>query len=184
MNTLYVESSFLHEFSCGLGLLLAAQLTDQRSVGEDLLGEGSFDTWRAGVRVALSYQNTGYSIAYAFTDDEHGIISPYGSDPSYLSTMLDDFRDAGDRALRLGVSHDFASVGAPGLSASASFAIGENDVRGGPGNRREVETTIDYRFGEGRFQGLWLRLRGGYLDDTSFDAGELRLVLNYDLPVF
>jgi hypothetical protein len=36
---------------------------------------------------------------------------------------------------------------------------------------------------EGRYRGLWFRLRGSYLDDGPIEAGEVRVIINYDIPI-
>ena len=187
LSNTYLEGGFTHTFSSGIGLRIEAQLTDQRSHGDHLLGDEDFHTWRVGLRGVLSWQAVALTLAYAWTDDERAIASPYGSDPNYLATMQDDFEKAGDRGLLLGLSHNFARWDLPNLTANFKLVFGQNRLRvdGGRGvDKREVEATFDYRVAEGRLRGLWFRLRGSYLDDGPLKAGEVRAILNYDIPLF
>lgn len=187
LNNFYAEASWTRELANGIGLRIEGQVTDQRSVGDDLLTGTDFHTWRVGVRGVVTWNAVAFSLAYSWTDDERGIISPYGSDPNFLSTMQDDFEKAGDRALLFGLAHNFARWDLPNLTANVKFVFGQNRLRvsGGPNvNSRQVEATLDYRLAEGRLRGLWFRLRGSYLDDGPLVAGEVRAIINYDIPLF
>ena len=45
--------------------------------------------------------------------------------------------------------------------------------------------TIDYRFPGKWAQGLWIRLRGSIVDRQGEDEiRQLRVIVNYDIPVF
>lgn len=188
LNTFYAAALYrrsLERLHPDLDLLVEGQYTDQRSVGDDLLGV--FETYRVGLRVVASVRGTALGLALAWTDDDHGIESPFGSDPSFLSTMQDDFERAGDRVVLFTWNQDFERFGLPHVKSALNVAIGRNrlDVDGGRGgNRHAVETTIDYRVPEGRLEGFWVRTRASYLDDGPVDSFEFRLILNYDLPVF
>jgi hypothetical protein len=187
INSFYAETGWTRELANGIGLRLEAQVTDQRSVGDELLTGSDFHTWRVGIRGTVSWEAVAITLAYSWTDDERAIVSPYGSDPSYLSTMQDDFEKAGDRGLLIGLSHNFARWDLPNLTAAFKVVFGRNRLgtAGGPGvEDRQVEATFDYHIAEGRLRGLWFRLRGSYLDDGPLKAGEVRAIINYDIPLF
>jgi hypothetical protein len=187
LNNFHAEMGWGRELASGIGIRLEGQLTDQRSVGDNLLTGSDFHTWRVGIRGTVSWQAVAFTLAYAFTDEERAIVSPYGSDPSYLSTLQDDFEKAGDRGLLIGLSHNFARWDLPNLTAAFKVVFGENrlGIAGGPGvEQRQVEATFDYRLAEGRLRGLWFRLRGSYLDEGPTNAAEVRAIVNYDIPLF
>ena len=77
----------------------------------------------------------------------------------------------------------------PGLSAFTRYARGydardENTGRSLK-DREEVNLTIDYRVQRGRFWGFWFRVRGAYVNEigTGDELHQLRVILNYDIPV-
>ena len=187
LNNFYAETSWTHPFENGMGLRLELQVTDQRSVGDELLTGSDFRTWRVGVRAVLTLHDVALSLAYSWTDDERAIVSPFGSDPNFLSTMQDDFQKAGDRAVLLGLAYNYARWDLPNLTTNLKLVFGQNrlGVAGGRSvDSRQVEATFDYHIAEGRLQGLWFRLRGSYLDDGPLKAGEVRAIINYDIPIF
>lgn len=187
LNNFYAEASWTRELANGIGLRIEGQATDQRSVGDHLLTGTSFHTWRVGLRGVVTWNGVAFALAGSWTDDERGIVSPYGSDPNFLSTMQDDFEKAGDRALLLGVSYNYARWDLPNLTTNLKVVFGRNRLRLEGGEKvdsRQVEATFDYRLAEGRLQGLWFRLRGSYLDDGPVKAGEVRAIVNYDIPLF
>jgi hypothetical protein len=89
----------------------------------------------------------------------------------------------------LGLSFDFKAIGAPGLSAFANYAKGNDarDPQTGESlpDQTEVDLTVDYRFPSQWAPGLWIRLRGSILDLRGEDEiTNFRAIINYDVPVF
>jgi hypothetical protein len=56
-------------------------------------------------------------LGFSLTGEDSPIISPFGSNPSYVSLMQRTFNQAGEKALLLSLSYAFANVGVEGLSA-------------------------------------------------------------------
>jgi hypothetical protein len=188
MNILYTEAEYTRKLTDEIGLKLSGQLTHQRSIGEELLGD-SFDTYVWGGRAALSRRDAILTVAFSSTSDDAEIQHPFGSYPGYVSLMRSDFNRAGELAWLVGASYHFKRIGIPGLSAFANFARGTNARDGSSGdslpNRQEIDVTIDYHLPAGRLEGLWLRLRYAYLDEDgdADPAHDLRLMLNYQIPI-
>jgi hypothetical protein len=188
LNIFYSEFDYVFPERGSFGARFDVQFTDQRSVGQDLLTGRSFDTRSFGLRTALSYEKAILNLAFTSTDGEEQIRSPWGSDPSYLARMQKNFNRAGEDAWGVGVSYHFARLGLPDVSTVVSYTSGQNakNVETGSSlpDREEVDLTLDYRPSEGRLRGVWLRARASFLeDDPGGTTSELRLLLNYDLPL-
>jgi len=189
LNILYAEVDLYRALAPDLDLRLDAQLSDQRSVGDDLLTGRSFDTRNFGARVALGYRDAILTAAFSTTDKEEAIRKPYGSYPGYLSLMVEDFDRAGEDAWGVGLSYRFARLGLPHLSAFTNFARGTGAREPGSGaslpDRWEWDLTVDYRIETGPMRGFWLRLRGALVDEEHAPkrSKEFRLIFNYELPV-
>ena len=52
------------------------------------------------------------------------------------------------------------------------------------GDHTELDLTIDYEISEGRWSGLWLRVRGSILkqDGANERSKEVRIIINYEIP--
>ena len=77
---------------------------------------------------------------------------------------------------------------ASGLSAIVNFVEAwDGRIPGVRGDARELDATIDYRLPKqlGVFEGLWLRVRGSWLDDEKLgkNGTDFRVILRYDFPV-
>jgi hypothetical protein len=188
-NTLYAEGDWeIPTGVDGFELKAGLQFTDQRSVGAALLPGSPFETQRVGARLALSYASAVLRLGFSQTGTGHEVISPYGTDPSFLSMMQSDFKRAGEGAWMVGLSYDFTRLGLADLS-TIFYYVGGSGARSNDGvplsNRNEIDLTIDYKRKEGRLRGLWLRFRISFLDEAGNPRTqkEMRVILNYDLPV-
>jgi hypothetical protein len=186
-NTAYTEAAGVWQIADGTEIGLTAQYTDQRNAGDAL--DGIFNTSALGAAMAFSWQGAILSFAVSTTDDDSRIRRPYGGTPSFVSLMQAKFDRAGENAWRAGLSFDFKTMGVDGLSAFVDYAKGDTPDSGtavSP-DQDEFDFTVDYQFKEGRFDRLWLRVRGSLLNQDGpegKDTDEFRIILNYDLPVF
>lgn len=182
MNTAYAEGYAAWKVTEDAGLRVSLQYTDQRSVGDELGGD--FDTDVFGASVDLSYRSAVLSLAFTTTDNGSDIRSPFGGYPGYVSMMVKDFDRAGEKAWLLGLSYDFGKLGLEGLSASVKY--GRGDAPDFSPDQEELDITLDYRPGQGRLSGLWLRLRAAWVDQHGAGAQDLkdyRVILNYAVPI-
>jgi hypothetical protein len=184
-NTGYLAADYLWKLNADLGMRFQGQFTHQMSVGDEFLD--SFRTWVAAGRVAMSFRGITGWLAFSETDDDEGIRSPYGSYAGYISLMQSDFNRAGERAWTVGLSA--APKAIPGWSGFFQYARGDGGfdplrlLEGA--DEQEFDLTVDYEIKEGRGRGFWLRLRGSMLDRDGAEnkAWQVRLILNYALPV-
>jgi hypothetical protein len=188
MNTLYTEFNGVWQYADDRALRLGGQYTDQRSVGDEI--GGGFDTHVYGGKVAASYQGATLTLAFSSTDDGAGIRNPYGGYPGYLSLMIKSFNRADEDAWLIGASYDFSRIGVPGLSGFVNYAEGNTPDSGANASpdQRELDITVDYRFQSAALKGLWLRARAAFVDQENDVAGasdveDVRVILNYDLPI-
>jgi hypothetical protein len=174
-NTLYLEAGYTLSLQGRWGLKAELQFTDQRSVGEELLG--SFDLQNVGLRISGSLAGAVLRLGFsATTDGGRRVQNPWGSSPSYVGLMQRNFTRANEKAGLLSFSWNLSRLGLPELSAIVNL-VGAWDAKD--------ELTLDYRIEEGLFRGFWLRLRGSYLneDGNAEDGTDFRAILNYDIPL-
>lgn len=185
LNTLYGEFNSRTRALRGFGLQASAQFTRQRSVGDELGGDIDTHTW--GAKLAASYGGVVLSLAHTVTDDSRGIQSPWGGKPSYLSLMIRDFDRAGENAWLFGLASDFRGFGDNAFSGFLNLARGDTPDNGGNASpdETELDLTLDYKPATGRLKGLWIRLRGAFVneDGSAADLHEVRVIINYDFPL-
>jgi hypothetical protein len=185
-NTFYAESKIDFHLPYDFQFRLTGQLTDQRSLGDDLITGESYDVQSWGIKGATSYLNAILSIAYTTTTSDEEIQNPYGSSPGFTGMMEDDFQRAGEDAWNLNFSYHFDRFGLPGLSGFTKYSNGRNAIDGTTReslpDQEEYNLTVDYHPSDDRFKGFWLRVRGSHLDvdGQSRDTQSLRLILNYE----
>jgi predicted porin len=104
--------------------------------------------------------------------------------------MIRSFNRPDEDAWLVGASYDFERIGVPGLSSFVNYARGNTPDSGSNAapDQREFDITVDYRFQSEVFKGLWLRARAAFVDEDNDAAGpgdvdDIRVILNYDLPI-
>ncbi len=185
-TTTYSETSYNYTFSEYWGVQLAAQLTNQWSVGTHMLGD--FNTYAWGLRGKLSYRGAVLTLASTRIGSD-GIRRPFGGTPVYTSSMIANFDRARERGTRIGLSQNFAAYGLPAISITMNYTKGDEAVSslGAPlADASEFDITADYRPEKGLLKGLWIRIRYGELDLATPVANrrDLRIIVNYRLSAF
>jgi hypothetical protein len=184
MNIFYTEAHSAWPLAGDLALRLSAQYTDQRSVGDERIGD--FDTSVFGGKAAVSYKNAILTLAFSSVDNDSGIRNPWGGYPGYLSLIHKDFNRAGEDAWLIGLSYDFTRLGLPGLSAFTNIASGDTPDKGShaSADQKEFDLTVDYRFSDA-LEGLWIRARTAFVDQDGdgHDSQDYRLIVNYSVPL-
>jgi hypothetical protein len=165
---------------------VAAQYTDQRSAGANLLLGRAFRTWNAALYGEFGWNGfKGYG-ALGRTGDGEQIRTPYSFGPFYITQRIKAFDRAGENAVLLGSTLDLARAGLPGLSADLNISNGTDAINSVTGvalpKWREYDTDLVYKFAkESALPGVRLRLRWGRLyedfgsrtdrsDDTRLDV--------------
>ena len=184
-NTLFAKIERKFALANERSLKAFLQYTDQRSVGDELIGE--FETGLLSAKVEYGFGNATLRLGASTTGSEKGIQKPYGNPANYLSVMVEDFDRAGEDAWMIGGNYNFRRVGPGELSLFANVVNGDTPDSG-PGaspDETEYDLTVDYRIKEGPAKNLWVRLRAAYLDQDEAVGGDdvvdLRLIVNWDL---
>jgi hypothetical protein len=176
VNIAYVEAGNTWQLWDDFQLRGELQFVDQRSVGDELLG--NFDVQLYGASLTASYRSALLSLSFtSTTDDGLKILRQFGGVPAFNSLMISDFAGASEDAFRVGLSYDFARIGLEGFTLFANYAHGE--LRGNQ-HENEVDATADYRIDRGLLKNFWLRIRYGYNSLSNRSATEdFRVILNY-----
>ena len=185
-NTLYVDGKYPIAFDAQTLLVLGAQYTSQKSIGKEFIG--NFSTYHAGVQAVLS--SGPFSAQLNYTQNGNGFDSqnPFGDHPSFLNLMQVPFNTAGEKTWGIGGNVNFASLGAPGLTAAAIYASSNDRKNAANGalipDRQETDLRADYAFAKGTaLAGLVATVRGSWLhQDDSPTAFQFRVILNYNIP--
>jgi len=185
-NTIYVDGKYPIALDQQTVMALGAQYYHQKSVGSAQIG--NFSTWGAGVQATITRGPFGGQLYYTQTGKGFDTQNPYGDHPSYLYLMQVAFNTAGEEAWGVGGNINFATLGAPGLTAAAVYASGKNRINATTGasipNRDETNIRADYAFPKGTaLEGLVATFRYSWLhqDGSPQTAPQLRAYLNYDV---
>ena len=186
LNIFYTEVNSRTRTAKGFGFQFSAQFTRQNAVGDQLGGD--FDTRSGGAKLAASYAGLVLSLAHTSTADNAGIQSNWGGKPSYLSLMIKDFDRAGEDAWLVGLSCDFRHFGDNAFSGFVNYARGDTADQGRKASpdQSEFNLTLDYKPEAGMLKGLWLRLRGAFVDQDGSggsDLRDIRFIANYDFSI-
>jgi hypothetical protein len=190
INIFYTESAYKIHLTDRLGLLFSAQLTDQRSVGNDLLTGFDFNTNQIGVKSDLSYGGAVLTLGYTHTSRGADMQSPWSGYPGYTSVQVKDFNRAGENAFMVKGSYDFSRLGLEGVTAYALFVHGWDRVdpatKNHVTNENEFDTDLQWRPQWKFLKGLWFRARYANVyqnEDTHNTIKDFRIIVNYDVPL-
>jgi hypothetical protein len=184
-NTLFLkaENDFVLNSAWTMGVNL--QYTDQRDVGDALIG--AFSTDLLSAKLEFVRDATTLRAAFSSTNEGRGIQKPYGNPANYLSVIVEDFDRAGEDAWLIGATHDFGQVGIGELSLFGNIVSGDTPDIGPEASPDQVEydLTVDYRMNRGWADRIWLRVRAAYVDQDDALGGndflDFRIIVNYDL---
>ena len=188
-NTFFVKGEYTHLFSPDLKVQAGLQFTDQRSVGDERLGD--FTTWNVGVGGRIVWRGLTAGTAAHFTGPDANIRTPWGTWPGYLSLQVTEFDRANEKAFGVGLKYDFGGTllpfQLPGLSVQLIYAGGfdrENPANGGKLPNTH-EGNLDVVYNVPAAKGLSLRFRNAYVGRGA--AGnplmDFRIIVNYELDL-
>ncbi len=190
INIGYTEGEYTVALTEHLGLLFAAQFTDQRSVGSDLLKGFPFETNQFGLQSALSYR--GGIVTLAYTRDAKGadLQNSWSSYPGYTSVQVQDFDRAGENAFMVKGSYDFSGIGLDGVTAYGLWVHGWGAINPATGaevfQQDEYDGDLQWRPKSGALKGLWFRIRYAHVKQRGVgneSLDDFRVIVNYDLSL-
>jgi predicted porin len=182
-------SEIAHEwgYDVGSGFKLSAQYSHQQSDGLEL--RGNLDIDHIGVRLQYKWESVVFASAYTQTSDTQGLFTPWGYAPTYNGGIVREFTRPGEKALSVGGSINFRSLGEDTLKLHTYYIHGETPDSGETASpsQSEFDITLEYNFDIGRMTGLNLRVRNAIVNqkdsDGNSDASDLtdfRVILNYN----
>lgn len=183
-NTSYTDLMWDQVNDGGWSYHLAAQYTDQRSVGDELLGDYDAQSW--GLRAGFGRSGQALKFTYTENSDDGGVLRNYGGTPNFSSMYIEKFDKAGERALGVQYSSHFADFGLPEWAATIHVINGTDNVDPDTGadlpDEIEMDLNVDYK-PKGFLKGLWIRARYIYVD---YDSGaghrwNTRVIVNYPI---
>ena len=190
INIFYTETSYKLAVTDRLGVLFAAQFTDQRSVGDNLLTGNAFSTNQFGIKTDISYGGAILTLGYSIDAQGADLQSPWGIHPGYTSVQVQDFNRAGENAFIAKLSYDFSRLGLEGLTAYALLVHGSGRINPSTGlsvpNEDEFDADLQWRPKWKFLKGLWFRVR--YANIHQYEApgstiNDFRVIVNYDFPL-
>jgi hypothetical protein len=180
-NTFFGKAEYTLPLGKDLKLQVGLQGTDQRSVGDNRVGD--FTTWNIGAGARLLWGGFTVGAAAHFTGDDADISSPWGSWPGYLSLMVTDFDRANEKAFGVAVGYDFAGLQVPGLSVKLLYAQGNDRINPATGNGLPTtrEGNLDIIYNVQAVKGLSFRFRNAYVGRGNPDTvKDFRIIVNYE----
>jgi hypothetical protein len=181
INIFYTETQYAIPLSENLRLQLAAQYTDQRSTGDDLLAGTDFSADQWGVKAELAYGGALFTTAYTRTGNGASMRSPWSGYPGYTGVQVEDFNRAGENAWMLRAEYAFEAV--PGLSAYGLWVNGSDPKGSTEYRKNEYDLNLQWNVPRGPLQGLSLRLRYAKVDQHTPDSSkltDLRIMIFYE----
>ena len=191
INIAYGETKFAATLPGGFGILFAAQYTDQRSVGGDLLTGSSFSTNQFGVKAGASYGNAVLSLAYTRDAKGANLQNPWSGTPGYTSAIVQNFNRAGEQAFLVKGSYDFSKLGLNGLTAYALYDHGWGKVspstKAAEPNANEIDVDVQWRPEWSVLKGLWFRARYAHVaqyESPKNSTNTYQIILNYSFSLY
>ena len=179
----YAEAKHAVEIADGLGLLLAGQLTDQRSNrGDDLTGT-DFAGNQLGVKLEASWAGAIGTLAYTTTTNDTNMRNPWSSYPGYTSSQVQDFNRAGEQAFTIKASLNYAKLRMPGLTTYALWTHGWSVSSSVGPEYDEYDLDLQWRPARPALTGLSFRARIGLVNERGGEhttLSDYRFVVNYD----
>jgi hypothetical protein len=190
INIFYTEGTYKLFVTDHLGFLFSAQFTDQRSVGSDLLTGFPFQTNQFGIKAEMSYMRGILTLAYTRNSKGADVQNPWSGYPGYTSVQVQSFNKAGENALMVKLSYDFARLGLEGVAGYALFVHGwgmvDPSTKDPVPNENEFDADIQWRPQWKFLKGLWFRVR--YANVHQYEGpkntiNDFRVIANYDFPL-
>ena len=190
INIGYAETGYTMKPGKDLGLRFAAQYSDQRSTGSNLLTGRYFFTNQVGARTDVSYRSGIISLSFTTISRGYDLQNPWSGNPGYTSSMISDFNKAGTSAVTARLSYDFTRVGLEGVAAYVHFGHGwgmvDKKTKAPLPNENEFDADLQWRPAWRYLQGLWVHGRYGVLhqyEGTKEYTHDCRIIVNYDFQL-
>ena len=182
INIAYGQTSFEIPLGEDWKLKLAAQYTDEGSMGRNLLDGESFSGHQFGFKVDLPVKKALFSAAFTTAWGNANLRNPWSGYPGYTSVQVQDFNRAGESAFLLRAGYDFPWV--DGLSAYALAVFGTDPDSATQYRQNEFDANLQWGPTKGILKGLSVRLRYAVVQQFGGDVHNLtdfRTICNYEI---
>ena len=187
-NTVFTKAEYTVPLTADLSMQFGLQFTDQRSTGDERLGD--FNTWNVGAGARLLWRGLTFGAATHFTGDGANVRQDYGTWPGYLSLLVTEFDRANEKAFGVALRYNFGGTllpfQIPGLSVHLVYGQGNDRINPttGSGLPTTHEGDLDIVYNVRAVKGLSLRFRNGYVGQGGPNVvKDFRLIVNYDLDL-
>lgn len=171
------------------------KLTDTQSITTDLRyaktsedGKSGIDNKAVSGMVIYKLGHNSFAASYQKMSGDTGYAYLSGTDP-FLTNFVQarDFASKDEKSWQVRYTHDFASIGLPGLSLMTRYVKGSNIYMGqGEKRGREWERDIDlgYVIQDGTLKGLGMKVRNATVrDNMKRKNDETRVIVSYTIPL-
>ena len=190
INIFYTEGKYTLPLTERLGIHFAAQFSDQRSTGDDLLTGSSFSTHQVGLKGEASYGGALMTLAYTNTAQGAEMRNPWSSYPGYTNVQVQEFKRAGEQAFMAKGTYDFSRLGLEGVTFYALMVHGWGAVdpvsKSPVYQQNEYDFDLQWRPKSSFLKGLWFRVRYAYVDQYeggNSSINDFRVIVNYDFSL-
>jgi hypothetical protein len=181
INIFYTEASYRFALAEKREFRLAAQYSDQKAVGDNLLRGADFSADQLGIKAELALGPALLTTAYTMTGDGTNMQNPWSGYPGYTSVQVEDFNRAGEDAWLLRAAYKFPK--APGLSVYGLWVSGSEPDAPTEFARDEYNLNLQWSPEAGALKGLMFRLRYSHVEqDNGTELDDFRLMVFYDPP--
>ncbi len=182
LNTFYIEANAVLPFFDLIDLDAGFQFSDQRTVGDELLGH--YTTQQYGFKLRARYEKLVSTFVFTYTGSDHQIETPWGGSPSYNSMMISNFDRTGEKAVGGSMSYRFSGKANQGFVSSIRWTYGDTPDTGSKASSDQYELNWNFDFYPKEIPNLWFRLRfaRNYQLDSDYDyddANDIRFIVNY-----
>jgi hypothetical protein len=184
INIFYTEAKYAVPIGGNAKFRFAAQLIDQRSVGNDTLTGSEFDAQQYGIKAELAAGGALLTAAYTMAEGDRDLTAPWSGYPGYTSVQVEDFNRVDEDAWLVRAQYTWPKD--LGLSAYVLYVAGSNPDGDTTWGRGETDFNLQWSPPEGALKGLMVRLRYAHVaqdDPGDTDLNDLRLMVYYDLPL-
>ncbi len=190
INIAYAEAAYAVKLTSDLGVRGAAQFTDQRSAGRNLLTGAYFFTNQVGVSAEVSYHSAILSLSYTMNSRGYNLQNPWSGDPGFTSALVTNYSKAGVSAFATRLSYDFTRIGLEGVAAYLLYVHGwgmvDQTTKEPLANEDEFNADLQWRPKWRYLTGLWVRGRYGVVhqyEGAKQYVHDCRMIVNYDFPL-
>jgi hypothetical protein len=184
INIFYSETKATLPLGGTRELRLAGQFSNQRSTGDNLLTGKEFSNHQWGIKGDLDLGAPMLTLGYTATGSGTNMRNPWSAYPGYTDAQVESFNRTRENAFLARAEYNFATHGAPGLTAYALLIRGSG-VRAPKFNEDEVDLNLQWAPPEGVLRGTSIRVRYAHvrqLGGGDPTVNDFRVILNYDFP--